>query len=111
MSDNLAASTAGAQIKATKKGVEATVSDQAIASAERMWLETLAWTERNPILFVVVLIILLIAFVVWIEHRRESRPMRRDYRNRRAATKLPPKPGSAPPPKPEKPRRRKGDAP
>jgi hypothetical protein len=70
----------GYEFSATEK----TIND-ILDALETIWRDGLIWTERNPILFVAVLIFLLGCYAIRTKGRIEIQDMKQKYEERRSA--------------------------
>lgn len=70
------------------RNVEAVVSQDAVDTAGNVWLETLAWAERNPPLWLA--LIALVAFWLLLNYlrSRDSKRMELEYMERRDTARL-----------------------
>lgn len=82
--------TDGTGVSVKTKSVEATVSQGSVDRAGDVWLETLAWAERNPNLWFALLA--LAAFWLFLNYlrSRDSKRMQLEYKERRDAARVEP---------------------
>lgn len=70
------------------QGVDASATQGALSSLERMWTASLAWAEHNPLLFVACL--LLVGWAMWLNHLTavKNAGQRIDFEERREQIRL-----------------------
>ena len=82
----------GAAVSAKKDGAEVWLSDRSVETIingiSGMWESGLIWAERNPILFVIVVLALLVAFHLWMKQRTATRSMKIEYKATRKDAKV-----------------------
>lgn len=82
----------GVKVSTRKDATEVGLSDHSVEvivnGISDMWENTLAWAERNPILFVISMLVLLTALAIWMRHRTAVRTMKIDYKNARSRARI-----------------------
>lgn len=75
-----------------RDATELSISDRSIealaGAAVRVSEAALQWSERNPYLFIVVVVAFLIAFGMWLRERSRNVPRKKQYRQARRRAKV-----------------------
>lgn len=75
-----------------RDATELSISDRSIealsGAAVRISEAALLWSERNPYLFIVVVVACLIAFGMWLRERSRNVPRKKQYRQARRRAKI-----------------------